>query len=222
MQKTTDIFAHTIYEVDFPDFDKIQQPLIDYIDQNFNSEYINEYDQHDHPIRMGALARIYDSNTYFREGRSIEDPNLKTLFDWITEHGLKYWKILNLSEELNPFIMQLWATAVKRGGFVASHNHNPVPVSGVFYLKARPDQGNLFLENPLDLVLGRSPLNTIGYASQRTPTRFNYEVQSTSGKLILFPGWMKHFTRPNQTDELRMSMAVNFGCQGKVYFTEFY
>lgn len=217
MAKTTDLFAHTVYEVDYPDYNNIQDNLINYITANFNSEFINEYSGHDHPIRAGALTRIYDKFKYQKEGKSIDDPNLKSIFDWITVHGKEYWKILNLSQHLDPYILQLWATAVKQGGFVASHNHNPVPVSGVFYLKSERGLGNLFLENPLDLVLGKSP----HHVDERAPTRFNYEIEAVSGKLILFPGWMKHFTKPNPTEDVRMSMAVNFGCHGQVYFTEF-
>ena len=212
-----DIFPIKIYEAQYPNFENIKQQLIDNITSNFNSEFVNEYSGHDHPLRAGAVTKIYDKFTYSEEGKTIDDPNLKLVFDWITEHGKEYWKILNLSQHLNPYILQLWATAVKQGGFIASHNHNPIPVAGVFYLKAEPRLGNLFLENPLDLVLGKSP----NHSDQHTPTRFNYEVEAISGKLVLFPGWMKHFTRPNPTDDLRMSMAVNFGCQGQVWFTEF-
>ncbi len=217
MLKKTDIFAHTIHEITFPEFDKIQQPLIDYIRENFNTDFDNEYYGHDQPIRSGAVIKIYDSNTWFHEGRNIEDPNLKKLFDWITEQAVDYWNTLNFSEHLTPYILQAWATAVKRGGFVASHNHNPVPISGVFYLKCDPSQGNLFLENPLDILIGKSALK----ANDKTPTRLNFEIQAVSGKLVLFPGWMKHFTRPNMTDEIRMSMAVNIGCHGQVHYTEF-
>jgi uncharacterized protein (TIGR02466 family) len=217
MARTFDIFPLTIYEAEFPDFAKIQQPLIEHIAKNFNSEFVNEYEGHDHPLRSGAVTRIYDGFEYQEKGKTIDDPNLKAVFDWITEHGKEYWKTLNLSTYLDPYILQLWVTAVSKGGFVASHNHNPVPVSGVFYLKADPSQGNLFFENPLDLVLGRSP----NKFTDRTPTRFNHEVEAKSGRLFLFPGWLKHFTRPNPTDDLRMSMAVNFGCQGQVYITEF-
>lgn len=213
MTKTTDLFAHTVYETEFPNYQEMQPALIDYIVNNFNSEFINQYHGHDHPIRAGAITKIYEKTA----GKEIEDPNLKTLFDFITHHGKEYWKILNLHQKLDPYILQLWATAVKKGGFVASHNHNPVPISGVFYLTSRPELGNLFLENPLDLVLGKSSY----HSDTNTPTRFNHEIEAISGKLVLFPGWMKHFTNPNPTDELRMSMAVNFGCHGQVYFTEF-
>jgi uncharacterized protein (TIGR02466 family) len=217
MAKTTNIFPITVYEAEYPEFNKIQDDLIKYISKNFNSEFLNEYDGHDHPLRAGALTKIYDKIEYEKSGKVIEDENLKSLFNWINEHGKEYWKMLNLSEMLDPYILQLWATAVNKGGFVASHNHNPVPISGVFYLKAEPRLGNIYFENPLDLVLGRSP----NKFTDRTPTRFNQEMDAVSGKLILFPGWLKHFTRPNPTDELRMSMAVNFGCHGQVYITEF-
>ncbi len=217
MTKTTDLFAHTIYETEFPDFHLIKDDLIDHIKGNFDSEFNNEYHGHDHPLRQGALFKIYECFKTAQKESKIENENLQRLFDFILHHGKEYWKVLNLNKNLDPYILQLWATATKKGGFVASHNHNPVAISGVFYLNARPELGNLFLENPLDLVLGKSPINS----DAQLPTRFNHEVEALDGKLVLFPGWMKHFTRPNPTDEVRMSMAVNFGCQGQVYITEF-
>jgi len=217
MAKTTDIFAHTIYEAEYVGYSDIKESLIDYINKNFNNEYVDGLVKHDHPIRSGELIRIYDRFTYENQKKTIDDPNLKSLFNWITEQGKEYWKILSLSNQLDPYILQLLVTKVQRGGFVSTHNHNPVPISGVFYLNAEPRLGNLYLENPLDLVLGKN----INNKDTTTPSKFNYEIQAISGKLVLFPGWMKHFTDPNPTDEMRMSMAVNFGCQGQVYFTEF-
>lgn len=217
MPTITPLFSIPLYEVEFPNYNQIEKSLVEYITKNFNSQFINEYSGHDHPIRNGALTKMYDRYLYEKEGRSIENKELKLVFDFITEHGKQYWKELGLSNMLDPYILQLWATVTKDGGFVASHNHNPVPISGVFYLKSAPEQGNLFLENPLDLVIGKSPRQV----DSTTPTRLNYEVDAVSGKLVLFPGWLKHFTRPNPTSEIRMSMAVNFGCQGEVYYTEF-
>lgn len=219
MTRTLDLFPQTVYETEFSEYHLMQDDLISYISSNFHPELINEYHAHDHPIRNGALYKIYDKYAFTNEGesKSINDPNLQKLYDWITFHGKEYWKILNFSRMLDPYILQLWATATGRGGFVASHNHNPVAVSGVFYLKSEPKLGNLFLENPMDLVLGKSSY----HSDKLTPTRFNHEIESVSGKLVLFPGWMKHFTKPNPTDEIRMSMAVNFGCHGQVHITEF-
>jgi len=217
MPKIIPLFAHPIYEVDFPNYSDIQDSVVNHISSSFNSEFMNEYHGHDHPIRNGALTRIYERFSYRREGTSIEDQNLKSIFDFITEHGKAYWKELGLSNMLDPYILQLWATATKRGGFITSHNHNPIAISGVFYLTACSEQGNLFLENPLDLLIGKSPRQSDGMI----PTRLNHEIEAVSGKLVLFPGWMRHFTKPNPTDNIRMSMAVNFGCEGQVYMSEF-
>lgn len=214
--KTTDIFAHTIYEVEFPNYESIKSSLVDYVSNSLPSKFINEYDGHDHPIKNGALTIVYDKFT--NKEATIDNPALKQVHDFINEHGKRYWEILNLSKFLNPYVLQLWVNAVPKGGFVASHNHNPTPISGVFYINSEPKMGNLFLENPMEILLGRSPL----HSEEGKPFRnFHHEIDSTSGKLVLFPGWMKHYTKPNPTDEYRMSMAVNFGCYGQVYFTEF-
>jgi len=212
----TDIFSQKIYEVSFPNYDEIKDSLINYVSNSLPNKFINEYDGHEHPIRNGALTVVYDR--FADMNATIDHPILKQIHDFINEHGRKYWEILNFSKLLNPYILQLWINAVPKGGFVASHNHNPTPISGVFYINAEPRMGNLFLENPLEILLGRTPMNSEGGKPFRN---FDYEVQSTSGKLVLFPGWMKHYTKINSTDECRMSMAVNFGCYGEVYFTEF-
>lgn len=217
MLRTVDLFAHTIYEAQYPNFADIKDDVINYISQNFDKEFNNQYHDHDHPLRQGAIYKIYECFKYKDQESEIANANLKNIYDFITERGKEYWDILKLNKNLDPYILQLWATATKQGGFVASHNHNPVPISGVFYLNARPELGNLFLENPLDLVLGKSPIQS----DAQVPTRFNHEIEAVDGRLVLFPGWMKHFTRPNPTNEIRMSMAVNFGCQGQVRITEF-
>lgn len=212
--KVLELFAHKIYEVEFPEFNKIQRQLIEEVSTYFDKNFISDYNLHDHPIRNGYLKDVYNS----RITTEVNHPNLKSVLDFITVEGKKYWdEILGYHDALDPYILNAWVTAVKQGGFVASHNHNPIPVAAVFYIKAEQEQGNLYLENPSDIFIGRAPYKAnSGYV----PQRFNYEIQATSGKLVLFPGWMKHFTKENTTDDIRISMAVNFGCQGQVYFTD--
>jgi uncharacterized protein (TIGR02466 family) len=210
--KTIDIFPITIYEAEFPNFQNIQDDLINYIKSKLPE--VNEYQGHDHPIKNGSIAMLFDK----LKTEKIEDPNVQKIFDFITEHGKQYWKTLDFTQYLDPYILQLWVNSVPKGGFVASHNHNPTAISGVFYINAEPSMGNLYLENPLDLVLGKSIYFTD--TENRVPKRFNYEVESVSGKLVLFPGWLKHFTKTNLTEHNRMSMAVNFGSIGKVYLNE--
>jgi uncharacterized protein (TIGR02466 family) len=212
--KVLELFAHKVYEIEFPNYDKIQEQLINEVSSYFGNEFTSDYNDHDHPIKYGNIKDIYDS----RNLSNVPTPCIKSVFDFITEQGKTYWdQILGFTDQLNPYILNAWVNAVKKGGFVSSHNHNPIPISGVFYIKANKGQGNLYLENPSDLFIGRLPYKA---NNEYTPHRFNYEIESRSGKLVLFPGWMKHFTKENTTDDIRISMAVNFGCQGQVWMTD--
>lgn len=212
--KVLELFAHKIYEVEFPEFNKSQNQLIEEVSTYFDDNFTSDYNNYNHPFGNVNLKNIYDS----RITTEVPHPNLKSVFDFITNEGKKYWdEILGYTDALDPYILNASVTAVKQGGFVASHNHNPIPVAAVFYIKAEQGQGNLYLENPSDIFIGKAAYksNSIG-----VPQKFNYEINSTSGKLVLFPGWMKHFTKENTTNDIRISMAVNFGCQGQVYFTD--
>jgi uncharacterized protein (TIGR02466 family) len=210
----TDLFAHRIYEVDFPNFENIQPELIEEIKTYFGENYTNEEIKHDHPLRNGSGKNIYDA----RSMKEIDKPCLNSIFKFITEHGKIYWNdTLGYTDQLTPYILNTWVSAVKHGGSFSSHNHNPIPIAGVFYIKAEKGQGNLFLENPNDLIIGKSIYKT---NNENVPQRFNHQIQSTSGKLVLFPGWMKHFTKENLTNDVRISMAVNIGCHGQVWMTD--
>jgi len=219
MNNVKNLFSQQVYEIEFPNYKDIQDDLIRYIETKFDKNFKSSYNNHEHPIKNGALIRLYDvlnPNGILPLKPEIENESLKKIFDFTTEHLKNYWKVLNYSDQLDPYILQLWVNVVKEGGFVASHNHNPVPISGVFYISAEPTQGNLFLENPLDLIIGKSPLDK----KEMVPSRFHHEIEAKSGKLILFPGWMKHFTKENNTNDIRISMALNFGCCGQVYYTD--
>jgi uncharacterized protein (TIGR02466 family) len=215
MSTVYNLFPTPVYQADFQNYHKIQQDLELMVTSNLGKDLVNKYHAHDHPIKGGALTMIYDCLD--KDNSTIFNPALQEVYNFINLHCNEYWKTLNLSKFLKPYILQMWVNGVKNGGFVSSHNHNPVPVSGVFYIKATSEQGNIFMENPLDLVIGKSPY----HAEERKPTRFHQELEVSSGRLILFPGWLKHFTAPNTTNEIRLSMAINFGCQGEVRITEF-
>lgn len=215
MHSVLNLFAHQVYEVEMPNFKELQQGIIDEVSENFNQDYTGGYVDHEHPIKNGSIAVIYDLMNPTRDN-NLEGKKVKVLHDFVMEHCKNYWNILGYSSMLNPYVLQLWITASKRGGFVASHNHNPMPIAGVFYISAEEGQGNLLLENPSDLIIGKAPYEK----TKGVPNRHTFEVEARTGKLILFPGWMKHSSKANNTDDLRMSMAVNFGCHGQVYHTD--
>lgn len=212
--KTTDIFPLTIYEAEFPNYEEIQSELIEYIYGKLPPDLKNEYRGHTIPLKGGATCTLFCK----LQNTKIDHPIVQQLLDFFNEHGKKYWETLHYSKFLNPYVLQLWANAMTKGSYFSSHNHNPTPISGTFYLNEFPGMPNLSIENPLENILGKSPLHIYNGKPLRN---FGHEVIAKPGKLVLFPGWLGHHVEANNTDEIRLSMAVNFGCQGTVSYTEF-
>ena len=124
--------------------------------------------------------------------------------DWVEEQATDFWTELQFNPRLTPKVINSWCNLGPPGSCVWSHQHTPVVITCVFYLHSTPEMGNLVLENPLEQVLAHQP-----YEMTYGVREFNHEVEAVTGKLVMFPGWVKHHTRPNLTSDTRMSMALN-------------
>jgi hypothetical protein len=65
----------------------------------------------------------------------------------------------------------------------------------VYYIKATGNEGNLRLINPLTY--------------DKFVVDLNFEITPITGKLILFPGWLKHQVLQNNSNNERISLAFN-------------
>jgi uncharacterized protein (TIGR02466 family) len=194
---TRDLFPTTIYEDQWPVFETVRQDLIDKTLPYFNNNLAPGNDYVDR-----------DGNDIFkRTNPNLHTcPEFKQVVDFIEHHGREYWKILNFTEQEEPYILQLWANEVPPGGFTPPHNHNPVAIGGALYLDADPLKGNIHLEDPMQMVKGRLP-----YDWQYKPYLYTEEVSVSAGKIIMFPGYLMHHVRSNKTDSSRIVFGFNFG-----------
>ena len=191
-----DVFPTKIYEAEFPNFEEIQDRILNAIKPYFdNPAPGNEY------IAGDGTAMIVRTNNDLHK-----DPALKEVVDFIEFHGREYWKQSELTTRVDPYILQLWANSIPPGGFTPAHNHNPVPIGGAFYINAVPQMGNLYLENPMEMVIGKQPRDF-----QYKPYLYTETIEVKPGKLIMFPGWLRHHTRSNMTQENRYVLGYNIG-----------
>jgi len=132
----------------------------------------------------------------------------KHIVEFMEHTATEYWKACNYYEELTPYVLEMWANETPQGGWVESHLHGPVPFSGVVYVDASPEQGNLVIDNPMEMLLMSQPI---------LPTKeysLGHEIQVNSGDVVLFPGFIKHRVKPNTTDRMRLVLGFNFGSRG--------
>ena len=130
--------------------------------------------------------------------------------DFILEKCLEVWRTLDYYHDQSPKIYQSWVNVTGPHGFAMPHVHYNAALSAVVYLAADPDRGNLIFENPLDLAMCAQPLS-------RKTERSRHEVAVTTGDVLIFPGWLRHFTAPNRTMQDRISFIANLNGTGESY-----
>lgn len=194
-----DIFPTKIYEAFYPEYNK-QETVV-----KFNN-YI-------------AQVGTNRDNKYILDSDTTGDPNItdpsqatdvimnmgtESLFEWIHLQIQSYCEQCDYANT-DVKITSAWATSAPKGGYLPLHNHNPALIGGVFYIDASPEQGNLNLLNPMDMIVGRSFFKRW----DNYPNKF-FQVLAESGKLVLFPGYMYHEVDKNPTEKRRL--AIGFSC----------
>jgi uncharacterized protein (TIGR02466 family) len=149
----------------------------------------------------------------WKENSEYEMPHTTKPFQDLTKfietHAKTYWDELGYFADLYPKVAQSWVQYYKKFGYINVHTHIPYRIASVTYISADAGDGNLVFCNPNDTVLAYNP--AVRYGSENNP--IFHEVRVQSGDVILFPGWLKHFVVPTQTDKKRIVFVANLNEQ---------
>ena len=127
-------------------------------------------------------------------------------------------KLINyLNKEVNECARQvgmkelelynIWININYPGGYNHLHHHVGSVLSGVYYVDADPNQGNIQFERN-DGAEYHIPTD-IAQETYYTSTRATYAAKT--GALYVFPGWLKHSVQGNRTANDRISISFNYG-----------
>ena len=104
-------------------------------------------------------------------------------------------------------LYNIWININPPGSYNHLHSHVGSVFSGVYYVDAVPEQGNIQFERN-DGAEYHIPVD-IKQATYYTSTRATYAAKTNA--LYIFPGWMKHSVEGNKTSTDRISVSFNFG-----------
>jgi uncharacterized protein (TIGR02466 family) len=198
----TNLFPIKIYRTKLTDVETTLQNLMPLVKEELTSEEAKHRD-------LGpATVSTFNTNNQLHKV-----PLLENIVNNINSIVARCWTEFNYYPGLKPFISEMWLNETLPSGIsTLPHNHSPYPLVGVLYLKLEKGMGNIIFENPNNLVVGTQPHNWIG------PNDINGGIQEIieveTGDIIIFPGWLRHFTETNQTTENRYVIAFNIGCTG--------
>jgi uncharacterized protein (TIGR02466 family) len=203
MGQSQDLFPIKVYKDFYANVEDLKTNLFPKLDTVFEETKNNN----NAFMRDGTLCS-YKTNSYLHVNFPDET---KEVVEFVEAAAREYWKECNYHSELHPYVMQMWANSTPKDGWIQGHLHGSMPFTAVLYVDASPEQGNLFLENPMDMVLMSQPISP----DVRYP--MGQEIEVRSGDLVMFPGYLKHSVKPNTTDKPRLILAFNLASKGKYW-----
>ena len=202
------LFSVDVYETKFDDLDllkKLSDP--EYVKTYTLGKYTNHLQGNLVEVSGNTVSSIYSWLTVADSEKIHLRPEFSPLKEFIEKHAKIYWDHLGYYSDIYPKMYQSWANIFSPGGYAAVHHHGKAPISGLVYLSSIPGQGNIEFTNPMELVI-----STLPYLGDRT--KVYKEVESLTGKIILFPGYLPHRVLVNNTDSDRISLAFNLNEDG--------
>ena len=107
-----------------------------------------------------------------------------------------------------PVLGNMWANINPPGGMNRAHQHPNSLWSGVYYIKAPKNCGQLKIDDPRSVACMSRPRQKEGAVPARLFRETHYEP--VAGRLIMFPAWLMHCVDPNESDDIRISVSFNF------------
>ena len=135
-----------------------------------------------------------------------EKPEFKRLVNALHEAQKKIYIEEHLESE--PFLGNMWANVNPPGGMNRAHQHPNSLWSGVYYIKATENSGDLKIDDPRNCASMIRPKQKQG----KLPTRLYREThyKPVTGRCIMFPSWLMHCVDPNESNDIRISVSFNF------------
>ena len=145
-------------------------------------------------------------NGWHSETNMHKIPVFKPLVDELFTMVQDIWKEEWLDRE--PILGNMWANINPPGGYNASHIHPNSLFSGVYYVKALKNSGNLCCDEPRAGAQLNMPIRKEG----QLPKELWREVylEPAEGRIIIFPYYLWHCVEPNQSNDIRISVSFNF------------
>ncbi len=141
---------------------------------------------------------------------STTDMNLKEEYNPLTKELFAMQYKIYTKEYLTqkPVLGNMWANINYPGGFNRPHLHPNALFSGVYWIKAPENSGKLMLYEPRPGVHTTMPNRKKG----KLPPQLWREIHYTpkAGMMVMFPAWLWHEVRPNESNDIRISVSFNF------------
>jgi uncharacterized protein (TIGR02466 family) len=188
------LYATPVYNSVVKDYKTINyhiDKVIDRVDFNMKDEWGSTH---------------YLSTDFSKKKCIVKELGLRKVTKEIDNHLREYVNEMNADKrffqtfEIKDYRLESWFSKFKKGNYAHLHHHGDADISGVYYYKTNNNDGDLFFVSPNPHLDTRKCYMRFGEAWEHHPAE---------GKIMLFPGWLRHGVRTNNTDDTRISLSFN-------------
>ena len=187
-------------------------PTIIYIKDLPNALQLNQYLEQ--KIIQWSQQDKGEQKTNAGGWHSKTDMNKKEEYNPLTK------ELFNMQDEiyqkehlsLKPVLGNMWANINYPGCYNRPHIHPNSLFSGVYFIKTPQKSGNLMVYDPRPGVQMTMPTRKQGEIKNSYPPELWREVhyEPVAGRCIMFPSWLWHEVKPNESNDIRISVSFNF------------
>lgn len=204
MKKIVNAFAVPVLESKFYNTEQLNNTLANLINDLFidmDDKRLLSHEWNNKVLTDNPAATGYSS---FDHGSLTTDSRFSSFFHEVSPIITDFF--LQLGFDKSWSFENSWANVYPQDSFVPAHNHGTAHWSGVYYVKAHDNCGDLILIDPKEYALSNEPEQT------KWRGRTDMRVSVEAGTLVLFPGYLKHQTMPNLSGHDRIVISFNINC----------
>ena len=150
------------------------------------------------------------SKTNHKGWHSTTDMHKKPEYSLLVTELFRMQKEIYDNEHLdrNAVLGNMWANINPPGALNRPHLHPNSHFSGVYYIKAPKNSGQIVFNEPRSGAHMVMPTRKEG----EPPSHLWREVRVNpiEGRIVMFPSWLWHCVEPNESNDIRISVSFNF------------
>jgi uncharacterized protein (TIGR02466 family) len=152
---------------------------------------------------------VIKSNCYGWQSDRLTDPctEVSKLVTSICEYANVVRKNIGLNVDNELFMTNIWMNINQGPAFNRPHLHEDSTLSGVYYVKAEPDDGKIVFQHPAANFTYHVNEDVAGDLNEFTSS--NWRFTPSPGMLLIFPSYLIHYVEPSLNFNKRISIAFN-------------
>lgn len=186
-------FPTTLLSCQLPDYERLNAGLLEYIDRL---------------RRVSPGGRVRSNVLGWQSGNlDFDVPSVAEFASLVLERAREYGRAHSWSfpSHMQLIMREIWANANGEHAYNNVHNHPNSLLSGVYYVQAEANSGDLLIFDPRRQAWVMQP----EFVERNQLNSSVHTIPPEVGRLIIFPSWLDHGVHPNLSGTDRISMSFN-------------